>query len=365
MSQDLTAKQRATVLQHWCSLIMRECRDLAALERLSARAERDRDVRADAQLQSMVRAEFERRRADLRGEDQRALQSQRPAAPTRGRCSGTSVARRDDPTSSPDVLRAEPAPGPRAPPNPPPPDPVRMAFNELNNAFGGALKAGDEHAARAACAALRSLHERRADVVSAVDLGNFEQQLTKRHEQLEEHRGQVAALAQQAQTAAQRGHAPKAVKLLRRLTAIHATHPHLLDDAGLAQARHDVAQASEGHDDRLITRDLVQRERGVAAEMKQLAMAVSAYHRAVFLQPDDPAERRRAARLYLRVLREVRLHEKDWLTDFVLELGDVLANWSTPPAGAEQQIDRFLEKLRMSLRRIRKQMGEIDRSSDT
>ncbi len=65
MSGGLTAKQRATALQHWCSLIMRECRDLAALERLRGRAEQDRDVRADAQLQSMVRAEFERRRADL------------------------------------------------------------------------------------------------------------------------------------------------------------------------------------------------------------------------------------------------------------------------------------------------------------
>ncbi len=64
------------------------------------------------------------------------------------------------------------------------------------------------------------------------------------------------------------------------------------------------------------------------------------------------------------MLREVRLHEQDWLTDFVLELGDVLAKWSTPPAGAEQQIDRFLEKLRKSLRRIHKQMGEIDRASD-
>jgi multidrug efflux pump subunit AcrA (membrane-fusion protein) len=109
----------------------------------------------------------------------------------------------------------------------------------------------------------------------------------------------------------------------------------------LEKARRDVAQASEGHDDRQITRELVQRERDVTAEMKQLAEAVSAYHRALFHQPEDLVERRRAARRYLRVLREVRLHEKDWLTDFVLELGDVLANWSTPPAGAEQQIDRF------------------------
>ncbi len=364
MSQNLTAKQRATALQHWCSLITRECRDLAALERLSARAEQDRDVRADAQLQSMVRAEFERRRADLQREDQRAQQQQRPAAPTRQRYSGTSRAPRDDPAFFPADLNRPPAPRPSAPPKPPPPDPDRVAFKELRAALRGALKAGDERAARAECAKLRLLHERRADVVSAADLDKFEQESTKLHERLEKYRSQVAALAQQAQTAAQRGNAPIAVKLLHRLTAIHATHPHLLDEAGLEKVRRDLALASEGHDDRVITRELIQRERAVAAEMKQLAKAVSAYHRAIFQQPEDLAERRRAARLYLRVLREVRLHEKDWLTDFVLELGDVLANWTTPPAGAEQQIDRFLEKLRKSLRRIQKQMGEIDRASD-
>jgi hypothetical protein len=365
MSQDLTAEQRAAALQHWCTLIMRECCDLAALERLIARAEQDRDVRADAQLQSLVRDEFERRRAALQREGQHAQETLRSGVPTHQQPSETPQACSDDLESFLDELNLEPAPPPSAPPEPPPPDPDRVAFNELKEAFGGALKASDEHAAQTACAELRSLHERRADIVSATDLNKFEQQITQLHEQLEEHRTQIAALTEQAQTAAHQGDEAHTIKLLRRLTAIHATHPHLLDEAELEKARRDVAQASEGHDDRQITRELIQRERDVTAEMKQLAEAVSAYHRALFHQPEDLVEQRRAARRYLRVLREVRLHEKDWLTDFVLELGDVLANWSTPPAGAEQQIDRFLEKLRMSLRRIQKQMGEIDRASDT
>lgn len=365
MSQDLTAKQRAAALQHWCSLIMRECRDLAALERLRARAQQDRDVRADPQLQAMVQAEFERRKADLQREAQREQgERQRTVSPPR-HYSETSRVRDDGLAPFLDELNRETALPPTAPPQPPPADPDRLAYRELSEAFDATFKTGDGRAAGAVCAELKLLHERRADVVSAADLDKYGERVRKLNEQNEEHRRQIAVLAEQAQTAAQRGNAPKAVKLLRRLTAIHATHPHLLDERGLEEARDHVAQASEGHDDRVITRELVQRERAVTTEMKQLGQAVSAYHRAIFHQPEDPVERRRAARLYLRVLREVRLHEKDWLTDFVLELGDVLAKWSVPPTGAKQQIDRFLEKLRVSLRRIHRQMGEIDRASDT
>ena len=78
MSEDLTAKQRDAALQQWRSLIMRECRDLSSLERISARALQDRDIRADARLLSMVQAELERRRAEL----QREQQSEQRAQPS-------------------------------------------------------------------------------------------------------------------------------------------------------------------------------------------------------------------------------------------------------------------------------------------
>ena len=94
--------------------------------------------------------------------------------------------------------------------------------------------------------------------------------------------------------------------------------------------------------------------------MKRLARAVSDFHRAVFSHPESDAEFRRAARMYLHVLREIRLHEKDWLAEFVLELGDVLANWNVPPPGAKHQIDHFLDQVRAALKRIHAQMGQID-----
>ena len=362
MPGDLTAKQRATAFQHWCSLIMRECRDLAGLERLSARAQQDRDVRGDAQLQGMVRAEFERRRADLLRETQREQQSRTLADQPRPHYSGTSRPIRSDLVPLTDDVNLDSTQRPASPPPPPRPDPDKHAFHELCERFGAAEKAADENAARAACAGLRLLHERRADVVSSAELDKIERRGVKLHDRLVNYRGQIFALANDAKTAAQRGNAAAAVRLLRRLTAIHATHPLLLDEAGLEKMRGDVARESEGHDDQIVTRDLIRRERAVAAEMKRLAKAVSEYHQAIFYESDNPAKRRRAARAYLQALQEVRLHEKDWMTDFVLELGDVLAKWNSPPEGADQQIDRFLEKLRVSLRRVHRQMGEINRA---
>jgi hypothetical protein len=360
MSQDLTAKERNTAYQHWCSLIARESHDPAALERMSARALHDRDVCADGLLRSMVQAELERYQAELQREAQQGRQSRAPAAPLAKHY--PSAARRTDfdlPRFPSNDSWSEGAP-PATPATPPPPDPDQVAFYQLAEDLSEALKGGDEGAARTVCAQMRALHQRRSEIVSTAELERYEQRVTKLHAQLDDHGGQIAALAQQARAAARAGDAPAAVKLMHRLTAIHVAHPRLLDEAGLARMRNDVAHANEGHEDGVITRKLIERERAVAAEMKRLASAVSEFHRAVFSHPESRAAFRRAARVYLGVLREIHLHEKDWLAEFVLELGDVLANWSVPPPGAEQQIDRFLEKVRAALQRIHVEMGEID-----
>jgi hypothetical protein len=134
----------------------------------------------------------------------------------------------------------------------------------------------------------------------------------------------------------------------------------LLAEPGLEKIHQDIVGASEGHEDGLMTRGLIERERAVAAKMKRLAAAVDDFHRTVCTVPETSAKFRRTEKAYLQVPEELRLHEEDRLAEFVLELGDVLAEWSLPPPGAEQQIDRFLEKVRVGIKRIHKKMGEID-----
>jgi hypothetical protein len=361
MPEDLTAKQRDAALQQWRSLIVREGRDLDSLERISARALQDRDIRADAQLQSMVQAELQRCRAELQREQQ-SEQRGHPSskAPPEYRSSDS---RRDESgwRTSREVY-TEHRPGVRPTPSvaPPPPDPDWVALHKLVADLSEALKSGDEDAARTVCRQLRTLHGRRSEIVSAADLERYEQRIEKLRARLEEFRGQIDAMARDALAAARRGDAETAAKLMRRLSAIHVAHPRLLDEPGLEKIHQDIVGANEGHEDRLATRRLIERERAVAAKMKRLATAVNVFHRTVCTVPETSAEFRRAEGVYLQVLQEIRLHEEDWLAEFVLELADMLAEWSVPPPGAEQQIDRFLEKVRVGIERIHKKMGEID-----
>lgn len=362
MSQKLTAKERDAALQQWRSLIMRECRDLASLERISSRALQDRDIRADAQLQSMVQAELDRRRAELQRErhsEQQAHPSSKPPPKYR-----SSASRRDESgwRTSRDVYpEYRPEARPALPDTAPPaPDPDWVAMRKLVVDLSEALKSGDEDAARTVCTQLRTLHGRRSEIVSAADLERYEQRTEKLRARLEELRSQIDTMARDALAAARRGDPEAAAKSVRRLSAIHVAHPRLLDEPGLERIRQDIVVANEGHEDGLMTRRLIERERAVAAKMKRLAAAVNDFHRTVCTVPETSAEFRRAEEVYLQVLQEVRLHEEDWLAEFVLELADVLAEWSVPPPGAEQQIDRFLEKVRGGIEQIHKKMGDID-----
>lgn len=361
MSQDLTAKQRDSAFQHWCSQITRESRDLAALDRMSARALQDRDVRNDPLLQSMIRAEVERIRTELQREMQREEQDRRrPTPPPQHYPSAARHVTVSRSAGYTDTAASSVIP-PSTPLARPLPDPDEVALHQLLESFTTALKGGDEDAAQTLCAKLRTLHSRRSEIVSAAQLEQCEQRITRLHDQLDDHRRRIAEMAEQARLAAQAGDAHAVLALMHRLTAIHVAHPRLLDDAGLRNMHAAVARANEGHDDRLTTRKLIARQRAVASELKRLAGAVSAFHRAVFNHPESRAEYQRAALGYAHALRGTRLHEKDWLTDFVLELADVLAKWNVPPPGAEEQIDRFLETLRVSLKRIHRKIGEIDR----
>ena len=361
MSEDLTAKQRAIAFQHWCSLIMRECGDLDSLGRVSARALQDRDVRADAQLLSMVQAELQRRRAELQREQQKERQSRPSSKPPPRRSS--SVFRRADPgwrAGRDEYPESRSTPRPTPPAAPPAPDPDQVAFRQLAEDLGEALKGGDEEAARATLEQMRTLREKNSGVISASELERHNQRIEKLRARLEEFRVQIGTMARDAVAAARHGDAAAAAKLLRRLSAIHVSHPRLLDESGLERIRRDVVGANEGHEDQLTTRRLIERERTVAVKMKRLAAAVNDFQRIVFTVPETSAEFRHAEEVYLQVLQEVRLHEEQWLAEFVLELADVVAEWSIPPPGAERQIDRFLEKVSGSIERIHEKMGKIN-----
>ena len=366
MRESLTAKQRATAYQNWCSMIMREGRDLADLERIGARALQDRDVRADSQLQSMIQTELGRRRAELQREEQRERENRASAsAPPNYRPSSPRQYSSGRRTSRDFTSDFQTTAGPASPtPAPPPPDPDEEALHRLVAELVEALKTGDEGVAQAVCVQLRALRQRRSEILSADSLAQYEQRVGTMRARLQGFRSQIAAMVRDACEAARRGDAAAAAKLVSRLSAIHVTHPRLLDESGLDKIRQEVVAANEGHEDSLTTRRLVERQRATVAKMRRLWAAVNEFHRVVCTVPESSAEFRRAEAEYLQVLQEIRLHDEDWLAEFVLEVADMLAEWSVPPPGAEKQIDRFLEKVRVGIEQIQRKMGEIEEKRD-
>lgn len=370
----MTAKEREAILQRWRSVILRETRDLASLERVGARALQDREVRADATLESLIRAELGQRRAEFarERESQEASNDARRRRPKAGRGANagarpsrpevqrrSEIGRQPSPTVAPEH-QPEARPVPLAPISPPPPEPAQVAFDQLAQALSGWLLSNDESEALAVWGQMQALQAENPEVIPAAALQSYEQRIGKLRMRLEHFREQVAALAQEAVTASGRGDAQAVAKLMRRLTAIHVTYPRLLDQAQLHQIRADIIHANEEHEDGLTARRLVEREEAVAAEIEKVAAAVHEFHRVVCAVPDTSAEFRAAEATYLRTLKAVRAHDTEWLAGFVLELADLLAEWTEPPLRAARKIDHFLESIRLGLKRIHVEIGEID-----
>lgn len=355
----MTTKEREIAFQHWQTLILRETRDLASLERVGERALHDRDVCADAVLQSRIRADIAQRRAEI--ERERRDREAAHAAPSKR----TKLRPASSHWQPPPAATQQPTAGPRPKlpaPSPPQPAPHQAALDQLARAFtdGLARRAGRE--VQAVLDQMRALQAQSNGGLPAAALQPYEQLANKLQARLGEFKVQIAALVKQAVAAARTGDAQAAATLLRRLTAIAFSYPESLPSARLDRVRAAIVRANEAHEDGLRMRRLVDRERAVAADIRRIAAAVQDFQRVVYASPEEgTAEFRRAEARYLRVLREVRVHDPDWLAEFILELADLLAEWRITPVAAGNQIDHFLERVRLSLKRIRAKMSEIDK----
>ncbi|MHC4405976.1 MAG: hypothetical protein ACYTG0_40580 [Planctomycetota bacterium] len=339
----MNTKQRDVVFQHWSGVIQRETRDLASLQQVSERALANPDVCDDPTLQSMIRADLEKRRAELEQE----LQSGKPSTAS--------------PKSGPDHRSIPPEPIPAAPP-----DQVREAFNRLAQTLSTSLERGDETETRAVFGKMRALQEQSPGVIPAAVIGEYEQRVEKLRVHIKQLTDEIASLAQRAVSASQDGNEQQLARSMRRLTAIHVAHPRLLDEPGLEDVRRDVADAADSRrEHRLTTKKLLERERAITAEIKTLAAAVRDFHRVACTVPDTSEEFREAEATYLRTIQKVRTYDTEWFSGAVLELADLLAEWTVPPLGAEGQIDRFLDSISAGLDSIRAEMREIESEQDS
>jgi hypothetical protein len=339
----MNTKQRDIIYRRWSRVIQRETRDLASLEVNSKRALADRDVRGDPTLESMIRADLQRRRAELERELRR---EQPPAASAKSRPAEPSV--------------------PSEPISTTPPEQVREDFNRLAQTLSTSLERGDETETRAVFREIRVLQEQNPGVIPLTTVADYEQRVGTLLIHIKQLTEEIALLAQQAVAASRNGNEQDLARSMRRLTAIHVAHPRLLDEPGLEDVRRDVADAAdERHQHQLTTKKLLERERAITAKIKTLAAAVRDFHQVACTVPDTSEEFCKAEATYLRAIQKVRTYDMEWFAGVVLEMGDLLAEWTVPPLGAEGQIDRFLDGISAGLDSIRAEMREIESEQDS
>jgi len=339
----MNTKQRDIVYQRWGGVIQREVRDLVSLEQISARALADPEVCDDPTLQSMIHSDLQRCRTELQ---QKLQAEQSQAAALRSRAGERSMPSEPIPTV--------------------PPEEVRKVFNRLAQTLCASLERSDETETRAGCGKMRALQEQNPGVIPATVIGEYEQRAEKLRVHIRQLTDEIAALTERAVSASGNGNEQDLARSMRRLTAIHAAHPRLLDEPGLEDVRRDVADAAdERREHRLITNKLLERERAITAEIKTLAAAVHEFHRVACTVPDTADEFREAEATYLRTIQKVRAYDAGWFSGVVLELADLLAEWSVPPLGAEGRIDRFLDRIDAGLDRIRAEMRVIESEQES
>jgi hypothetical protein len=330
------------VYQHWSRVIQYESRDATALKLNAARALADRDVRSNPTLEGMIQAAIQKRWSELERETE-AVRSQAATA--------------DSGVDEPSL--------PSMPSSALSPEQVGETLDQLARTLSKALPLGDEGTAQTALKRIQVLHKENPGVIPIARVVEFERSVGTLREHQQQLRDQIAALAQRAVAASKGGKEEELARSLRRLSAIHVAHPNLLDEAGLTEIRVATLNAADDRrQHRRTIRELLDRERTIAAEIEKLAAAVRNFRKAACEFPDTAREFRNAEATYLRAIQTVRKYDAEWFSGIVLELADLLADWIVPPPGAAGQIDRFLEGVSAGLDGIRAEIRQIKDEKD-
>lgn len=339
----MTPKQRDVVFQRWSGVILRETQDVVSLEQVGARAANDSDVRDDPTLQSMIRGELDERRSRI----EQGLQNQ--------------ASSKSPQESDPNGRAGPPEPNPAATPAI-----IRGNFQRLSQTLCAALERGDDSATVSAMEKLRALQAESVGIIPGTAVADCEHRVEELRKHVHELRERIAASIEQGVAAARRGGEQELARSMRHLVAIHTAHPSLLTESKLDEIRTGVVRAAEERSqNQLMTRKLLERERTIAAGIKRLAVAVHAFHQVACTSPESSKAFRDAEAAYLRTIRQVRTYDTEWFLGVVLELADLLAEWTLPPLEAKGQIDRFLDSIRAGVERIRDEMREIEIEQDS
>jgi len=324
-------KHRDFVYQQLCAEIMRFAVDEASLQSVAARAMNHPDVAADPLLAGMLRGFIAQRQAVLRTSLTPAEQQRQVDESSKLRRAFEAGPAKDFPS------REE----------------LLLTFARLQRDFDGYLAQFEELRARESLERMRALRRRFPVHIPVDDLQRCEEQYDRLLKRAGQYRRQIQELACQAMAAARAGDEKTALWIRRRLQAIHTLLPNLLPADQLEQLQAQIARGAQDREAQETRRELLQRQKEVAARIKNLAGIIDRFHQlAARLPPEDEAYRR-AELNYRQAVEEIRTLDTEWLSGLVLQLETLLDDLGEPDNALQSQLDRFIASVRGALNRLR------------
>lgn len=326
-------KARDAIYERCVAEILREGLDQSRLDRVAARVMNSREVAIDTVLTGMLRAAIAQRSAEI------ARNSERPAAVQVEDHGGPGRPR----AGSPEWTRLQ----------------VHGAAVRLVQRLEECIAHYQESSATEMLERLEKLANQYCDLVDPGLLERARNAYRVCRERTDRWRQMVDQLADWGVEAARCGDESRADWIVRRLHAVHALRGDVLNEPHMLALCAKIRQAEDAVHDQEALQALRERERKIAAELRQLALTIREFHNVARAWPPESAEFRAAAEQYRAAVRDVKHHDQEWLTSMFMELEDVIGELHDHAEQAHGHVDLFIDRVRHALLKMRAEIREI------
>ncbi len=231
---------------------------------------------------------------------------------------------------------------------------ARLQFEDRADHF-------DEPGALAAIERIETLCARSGGLLSESTPATCRERMAELRAQCDAFRKQLDELARRAEEAARVGDDATAGWALRRMAAIHALRPALLPDDHYEHIRVRVEESADQIEHRAAARELVRRERAIAADIKTVAQIIRKFREVTrTVAVDDPVYRQ-AEREFREAAATVLSRDTDWMAGLLLELNELVDEIADQSGKAEHQVNYFMMSVRESLVTLRREIDTIQR----
>ncbi|MDX2200516.1 MAG: hypothetical protein SF069_16295 [Phycisphaerae bacterium] len=341
--QSFDKKHRDALFQRFSSEIMREGVDLPRLQRIAQRVLGHRDVAPDAVLVAMLRSIVTQKEAELRVQQQHLHQQQHDQQVQQAQQSAPAAPTTPSPHSTVFFTREQ----------------VRGMLQRQAQKFEDHTSQYEELAAENCLRAIEELGRKYPVHIESAAIQHYREAHEAFLQRCAAWRQAIEGLAERGEEAAAAGDERTAAWVIRRLHAIHALRPGLLNEPRLDALCKKIQQAEDTTEEREAAEELIAREKEIAAEVRGLAQAVRRFHNVARQHAPESVEFKAAADDYRAAVRAVHAHDQEWLTSIFMELEDLVSEVHDDSGQAESQINTFIDHVRTALIRIRDEIRSI------